>query len=95
MNMLKKKLSTILENNLRKSKIEKIIAMVFCYQTCSVSVRKKCSSDRGKLLKFKAKVREFEKILRSLEQFIQTLKGWNNFGNTECFFNLFLEVSHI
>jgi hypothetical protein len=35
-----------------------------------------------------AKGREFANILRSLEQFIKTVKGQNNF------FNLFLEVSH-
>ena len=40
--------------------------------------KKKCSSDREKLLKFKAEGREFSKILRSLEQFIQTAKGQNN-----------------
>ena len=43
------------------------------------AVRKKCSSDREKLLKFEAEGREFAKILRSLEQFIQTVKGYNNF----------------
>ena len=42
-------------------------------------VRKKCSSDQGKLLKFKAEGPEFSKILRLLEQFIQTVKGKNNF----------------
>ena len=36
-------------------------------------VRKNCSSDREKLLKFKAEG------LRSQEQFIQTVKGQNNF----------------
>ena len=41
---------------------------------------KNCSSDREKLLKFKAEGREFSKFLRSLEQFIQTMKGQNNFG---------------
>ena len=45
--------------------------MVFCYQNCS--------SDREKLLKFKAEGRDFSKFLRSLEQFIQTVKGQNNF----------------
>ena len=39
------------------------------------TVRKNCSSDREKLLKFEAAGREFEKFLRSLEQFIQTVKG--------------------
>ena len=40
---------------------------------------KKKSSDREKLLKFEAKGREFAKILRSSEQFIQTEQGQNNF----------------
>ena len=42
-------------------------------------MRKKCSSDREKLLKFGAEGREFAKNLRSLEQFVQTVKGQNNF----------------
>ena len=42
------------------------------------TVRKKCSSDRKKLLKFEAEGREFSKFLRSLEHFIQTVKGQNN-----------------
>jgi hypothetical protein len=44
--------------------------MVFCY--------KNCSSNREKLLKFEAEGREFAKFLRSLEQFIQTVRGQNN-----------------
>ena len=56
-------------------------------------MRRNCSSDREKLLKFKAEGREFAKNLRSLEQFIQTVKGQTEqFLVTECFFNLFLEV---
>ena len=43
------------------------------------TVRKNCSSEREKLLKFEAEGREFSKILRSLEQFIQTVKGQNYF----------------
>ena len=43
------------------------------------TVRKNCSSDREKVLKFEAEGREFAKFLRSLEQFIQTVKGQNNF----------------
>ena len=35
------------------------------------TVRKNCSSDRKKLLKFEAEGREFAKILQSLEQFVQ------------------------
>ena len=42
-------------------------------------MRKNCSSDREKLLKFEAEGREFAKNLRSLEQFIQTVKDQNNF----------------
>ena len=37
---------------------------------------KNCSSDREKL---EAEGREFKFFLRSLEQFIQTVKGQNNF----------------
>ena len=36
-------------------------------------MRKNCSSDRGKLLKFEAEGREFEKKIRTV--------GQNNFGN--------------
>ena len=42
-------------------------------------MRKKCSSDQEKNLKFEAEGREFAKFLRSLEQFIQTVKGQKNF----------------
>ena len=42
-------------------------------------MRKKCSSDREKLLKFEAEGREFAKVMRSLEQFIQIVIGQNNF----------------
>ena len=41
--------------------------MVFCYQNCS--------SDQEIFLKFEAEGREFAKFLRSLEQFIQAVKG--------------------
>ena len=50
---------------------KKAMEIVFCYQNCS--------SDREKLLKIEAECREFAKFLRSLEQFIQTVKGQNNF----------------
>ena len=40
---------------------------------------KNCSIDQEKCLKFEAEGREFAKNLRSLEQFIQTVKGQNNF----------------
>ena len=48
-----------------------VIQNVFCHQNCS--------SDQEKLLKFEVEGGEFAKILRSLEQFIQTVKGQNNF----------------
>ena len=37
------------------------------------------SGEREKLLKLEAEGREFAKFLRSLEQFIRTVKGQNNF----------------
>ena len=48
-------------------------------------MRKNCSSDREILLKFKAEGQEFLKILRPLEQFIQTVKGQNNFWKQNVF----------
>ena len=58
-------------------------------------MRKNCSSDREKLLKFEAEGREFSKFLRSLEQFILNSEWSEQFLVTECFFNLFLEISQI
>ena len=53
--------------------------MVFCFQNCSDLLwEKKCSTDRVKLLKFEADGQEFAKYSRSLEQFIQAVKGQNN-----------------
>ena len=43
------------------------------------TVRKNCSSGREKLLKFKDEGPEYAKFLRSLKQFIQTVKGQNNY----------------
>ena len=40
-------------------------------------MRKHCSSEREKLLKFEAEGRKFAKNLRSREQFIRTVKGDN------------------
>ena len=62
------------ENSCRKKQMWYfVIKIVLTY------CEKKCSSDREKNLKFEAEGREFAKILRSLEQFIQTVKGQNNF----------------
>ena len=51
--------------------------MVFCCQNCFNLLWEK--SDREKLLKFEAEGQEFANFLRSLEQFIQTVKGQYNF----------------
>ena len=48
-------------------------------------MRKNCSSDREKNLKFEAEGQEFAKIVRSLEQFVRTVNGQNNFGNRMIF----------
>ena len=48
-------------------------------------MRKNCSSDREKLLKFEAEGRELANFLRSLEQFIPTVKGQNNFWKQNVF----------
>ena len=42
-------------------------------------VRKNCSRDQEKLLKLEAGGREFAKFLKSLQQFIQTVKVQRNF----------------
>ena len=55
--------------------------MVFCYQNCC--------SDRESLLKFEAEGKESAKFLRSLEQFIQTVKAWNNYWQQNAFLTCF------
>ena len=62
-------------------------AMVFCYvpKLFWPTVRKNCSCDREKHLKFEAEGREFAKFLKSLEQFIGTVKGQDNFWNRMLF----------
>ena len=45
----------------------------------SPAVRKNCFSNREKNMKFKAEGQKFAKILRSLEQFLWTVKGQNSF----------------
>ena len=47
--------------------------------------RKSCSSDWEQILKFEAKGREFVKILRSLKQFVRTVKGQNNLWQQNAF----------
>ena len=48
-------------------------------------MRKNCSSDLDFFLKFEAEGREFATILKSLEQFVQTVKGQRIFGNRMLF----------
>ena len=48
-------------------------------------MRKSYLRDREKLLKLEAKGQEFAKILRSLEEFIQTVKDLNIFGDKMLF----------
>ena len=48
-------------------------------------MRRNFSCDREKKMKFEAEGREFAKNLRSLEQFIQTVKGQNNFWQQKAF----------
>jgi hypothetical protein len=55
--------------------------MVLCCQNCSDLLWEKIvlNSVREKLLKLEAEGLEFANFLRTLEQFIQTVKGQNNF----------------
>ena len=55
--------------------------MVFCSKLFWSTVRKNCSSDWEKLLKFEAEHWEFAYNLRSVEQLILTVKGQYNFWN--------------
>ena len=50
--------------------------MLFCFKNSEKKMR---SSDREKLLKFKSEGLEFANTLRSLDQFIQTVKFQHNF----------------
>jgi hypothetical protein len=59
------------------------------------TVRKNCSSDREKLLKFEAECWEFKKKIEITRTIYSNSEGSEQFLVTECFFNLFLEVYHI
>ena len=66
---------------------------IFYFSKLSLPIlRKNNFCDWEKLLKFEAKARELAKILRLQKQFIRTIKVSTIF-ETNCFFNLFLEVS--
>ena len=55
--------------------------MIFYYQNCSDLLREKNVLVIKKNFEIEAEDREFAKFLRSLEQFVQTVKGQNNFLN--------------
>ena len=62
--------------------------MVFCYQNCSYLLWEKIVLVIEKnFWNWRLKAENFQKFLRSVEQFIQTVKGQNKFLETECFFN--------
>ena len=74
--------------------------MVLCYQNCFDLLWEKIDLVIEKnFWNSRLKAENLQKNLRSLEQFIQTVKGqtvWlRTIFETECFFNLFLEVSQI
>ena len=60
-------------------KKEKLIKLYFVSETVLTYCLLNCSSDREFFLKFKAEGREYANFLRSLEQFVQTVKGQKNF----------------
>ena len=59
--------------------------MVFCYQNCSDLLWEKIVLVIEKIREFEAEGREFAKFLRSVEQFIQTVKGQNYFWQQNAF----------
>ena len=62
------------------SLISEILEMVFCYQNCPDLLWEKIVLVIENIFfKFETEGREFPKMLRSVEQFIQTVKGQNNF----------------
>ena len=63
----------------KNKKLEKIKNDILLPKLFWPTVRNNCSSDQEKLLKFEAESREFAEFLRSLEQFIQSVKGQNNY----------------
>ena len=71
----------------------KVIIGILFPKLFSPPLRKNCSSDWKKLSKLGAEGREFANILRSLEQFIRTVKRSEQFWKQNAFYNLFLEVS--
>ena len=58
-------------------------------------MRKNCSTDRGKLLKFEAEGQEFAKFLRSLEQFFQAVFQRSEQFLVKDFFYYYYSISNI
>ena len=58
-------------------------------------MRKNCSGDRENLLKNEAEGQDFVKIFEITGTIYSNSERSEQFLVTECFFNLFLEVSHI
>ena len=58
-------------------------------------MRKNCSGDREKLLKFEAEGREFKIFFEITRTIYSNSERSEQFLVTECFFNLFLEISKI
>ena len=56
---------------------------------------KNCSSDREKLLKFKAEGREFKKKIEITRTIYSNSEKSQQVFVIGCFFNLFREVSHV
>ena len=75
-----RKLSTYLCTSLGNRNVWQDAKMVFCYQKWSDLLPEKIVLVIEKnFLKFEAEGPEFAKILRSLEKFVRTVKGQNNF----------------
>ena len=72
-----KKLIEVFDSSFYKPLHFTTAKMVFC--SGLLYVRKNCSNDREIFLTFEAEDPEFAKCLRSLEQFIQSVKCQNNF----------------
>ena len=73
------RVETLPHQNLSENWKKAVQKMVFCYQNCSDLLWEKIVLVIEKnVLKFEAEGPEFAKFLRSLEQFIQTVKGQNN-----------------
>ena len=76
-----------------KSNIFPIINGILLPKLFWPTVRKKCSSDREKLLKLEAEGQEFAIFLRSLEQFIHLVR--TIFGNRMLFLLVPGDVSYL